>query len=187
MKLLNTIAVCLFFSLIIMSCGDDDPMDDPAVKGLDGEWKVTSLTVDLTSTISAVGINLSTTSVGNGKDLDYTLNLDNGNFTTMGSYGLELSTTTSSDPIPNVVSQSYTDVSGSGTYTNTDDEITVNGQLFDFEVDGVSFTQMTGPATASYTVDGDVLTVTQDEEMTTSTLGVESIVQMKSESVWARQ
>lgn len=188
MKLLNTITTCLFLSFLLIACGEDDPMmEEEVVLGLDGDWEAQSVEFDVVSTTSFLGLEVITTSTGTGKNIDYSLNLDNGNFTTSGAYDFELTTTSNALPDPFMETQNYTDVSGSGTYTNTETELTVDGQFFDFEFNGMSLSSSTGPATASYTIVDNVLTFSQDEEMVTDQGGTATTIKIVSTSVWNRK
>lgn len=189
MKLLKTITTCFFLSFLLFSCGSDDMMmeEEEEKMGLNGDWALQSVDVDVESVTSFQGSEISTNSVGEGKNLDYSLNLDDGNFTTEGAYDFEFSTTSSAIPAPILDTQNYSNVNGSGTYTNTETEITVDGQFFDFEFNGMPFTQSTGPATANYTIVDDVLTISQDEEMTTVTVVGTVTSKFTSISVWNRK
>lgn len=176
MKILNTIALCLFFSLIIISCGDEEEKSS-----LEGTWKAQSFDFSAESSFEFGGMVTSSKIDGDATSLDYTLVLDGTNFTTNGGY--DLSFTLDAAGMMSTINDSYANVNGSGTYTNTDTEITVNEQFFSFEVSGFPSSAVTGPATASYTIDGDILTISQNET-TTETLGTTTIV---STSTWKRQ
>jgi len=180
MKFLNTITTCVLLSLMLVACGDDEADEK---MGLNGDWEAQSINFDVSTSLDAGGMTTTTRSVGEGENLDYSLNLNNGEFKTSGSYDFSITTTSTIITEPTTDTQTYSNVMGSGTYTNTDTEITADGQFFDFDFNGMSLSSSTGPVTASYTLDGDLLTFEQND---TTMLGVTAAI-IQSTSVWKRK
>ena len=82
---------------------------------------------------------------------------------------------------------SVTNVTGAGTYTTLDDIITTNGALFELEFDGQDLSALQGEANANFSINGNTLTFTQDEEMISVTQGVTTTSVIQSKSTWTRQ
>jgi len=184
MKIFRTITFLFFASLLIVSCGDDETSNK---SGLDGDWEALSFEGEVSSSTTFDTLLLVSTTMIEGSNLNYDLKLDDGNFTTSGGY--DITTTANSEilPDPIVSEQSYSGISGDGTYTVEGDVINVIGQFFDFELDGVPYTQSTGPVSVNFDLDGDMLTFSQIEETTTNFGGSLSTTKVEFTSTWRRK
>ncbi|MEM6725576.1 MAG: hypothetical protein AAF598_16160, partial [Bacteroidota bacterium] len=82
----------------------------------------------------------------------------------------------------------YTNVTGTGTYTATEDELTILGSFFDLTVDGFDFSGFdTGSQTVNYSIDGNILTISQEETTEDSSGGFTTTSTNSSVSTWELQ
>lgn len=151
------------FSLLILvfSCGKDD--DPVAARGdIEGTWTATGMVANVETNSSG---NTSTVDV-TGSNFDYDLTFTADAFSTEGSYtGTNV---ISSGGFNQTQVVEYTDIMGSGTYTIDGNVITTMGSFFDFDASGMGSSGNSEPQNAQFSIDGDVLTMTQNET-TTST------------------
>ncbi|MEM9546121.1 MAG: hypothetical protein AAGA77_09110 [Bacteroidota bacterium] len=181
MNFTKAITVLLVGSFFLFSCGGDDK------NGLEGEWEAVSFQAEVSSSTAIEGVAFVSSTIIEGSNLDYVLNLDDGDYTVSGSY--DLTVTTGSDLIeePIVDGQSYSGVSGEGTYSLDEDEITVMGQFFEFDLDGAPIGQSAGTAVAKYTLNGDMLSFSQMEETMIDFGGSISTTTIEATSTWRRK
>jgi len=171
-------------AFLAQSCGDDEEMST-GTSELAGTWKAESLNGDVTSTVVFGGMTTVTSSIIDGTNLNYTLVLTDDSFTTSGSYDIEASIEVQGTNITS--SDSYSNVSGNGTYFTEGNEITVDGQFFELELNGMPLMSETGPVTATYNITNNVLTVTQNDVDTNTQSGVTTESQVNFVSTWRRQ
>ncbi len=181
MKLTFQMLFLCLFALSIFSCGDDDE-----VSTLDGTWTAVSSEFDVTNNSVVSGTAFSTQSTGTATDLDYDLVFTGSNFTTSGSYTYNVTTSVDGAVVSSGLNP-VSDVSGAGTYTVDGSVITIEGSLFEVESNGQSILAANGPQTANFTIEGDVLTFSQNEVITSEQSGVTSTSTIISTSVWERQ
>lgn len=185
MNFKNLFFLTFLVSIFLISCGDDEDMTT-ADSDLDGTWVAQTLTADVNSTTVIVGgLTVNTDVDLEGKNLDYTLVLDNGAFTTTGSYDIELNV--ESQGINTTQTDTYTDVSGGGSYTISGDQISVNGQFFDLEFNGMPLMISGEEQSATYVINGNTLTISQDETSVSNSDGVSSTTETVSVSTWTKQ
>ena len=184
MKKLNSLFL-LSLAIFLMACGGDD---DPSANGIDGEWTAISFNADIESTFSSPDIQpvVSTFSIV-ASNLNYDLDLNGDNYTTMGDYTITQSGSTDGVSIPEQTSE-FTNVSGSGNYTINGDVISVSGSFFELELDGVMMADISGPAEANWSINGDgQLTFSQNQNITQDIPGLTSTTSVVSTSVWERR
>ena len=120
-------------------------------------------------------------------NLNYDLDLNGDNYTTMGDYTITQSGSTDGVSIPEQTSE-FTNVSGSGNYTINGDVISVSGSFFELELDGVMMADISGPAEANWSINGDgQLTFSQNQNITQDIPGLTSTTSVVSTSVWERR
>lgn len=185
--MLKTLKFLFAFALILSltACGDDED-DTMNSTDLVGVWDAQSFDVLNTSTTVVSGMSFTTITEVEGIDIDYELTLNESDFTTVGEYSYNANVISDGTPVFNEV-LSVTDVTGVGTYTTLDDIITTNGALFELEFDGQDLSALQGEANANFSINGNTLTFTQDEEMITETQGVTTTSVIQSTSTWTRQ
>jgi len=82
----------------------------------------------------------------------------------------------------------YSDVTGSGTYTNDESTITINGSFFELEWNGIDLTATQGEQTANYEINADdQLVISQNDVVTSNTGGATVTTSVVSTSVWERK
>jgi len=184
MKNLFKNIICLVILFSFASCGDDN---EKSLTTLEGTWTAIEFSADVSLITELPGQSLEVTSNLEAENLNYDLTLDGTNFTTEGSYDINGTSSTSLTGTQNV-SDSYTNVSGSGTYTTTDTEITLSNSFYDLELDGMPVSAFSQPQTANYEINSDgELVITQNINMETDT-GVGNLVSdIRSSSVWVRK
>lgn len=164
------------------SGGDESPSTS-----LIGTWTAVSLEADVESTSSFNGTNITTTSIATGSDFNYDLTFTETSFTSSGSYTVSSTVSINGGPSQTVTSD-FSNVSGSGTYTSTEDELTLIGAFFSLESNGLP-AQTSGQAQmASYEINGNgELVISQEETMTLTQSGVTTSVNAMVTSRWARK
>lgn len=182
MKFKFTLLLCLVVSLFMVSCGEESKSES----ALEGTWEVYEFGGVVLSSTTTPDISIESKTNIEGSNMDYTLVLSEADFTTNGSYDIEVAAEVDGMVLSSTT-DNYTNVSGSGTYSATDTEITVNGQFFELELQGMPVSSTSGPATASYTIVDDVLTITQVDATTTDQLGIVSTSNISFESKWRKK
>lgn len=155
-----------------------------------GTWRAVSLDASTESSITSFGITVTVTSAIIGENLDYTVTFtDSGTFTTNGSYDITSTVMTPDETA--TATQSYTNVSGNGTYELTGTNlITVSGAFYDLQVDGVDTSAIADmPQEAQYTLsaDGQTLTFVQDQQQLEEVDGITIETTVASTSVFTRE
>jgi len=134
----NSLAA-IFCSLVLLlsSCGVNDPQT------LVGTWDAQSFSADIESTTDAGLFSIGSTTSIVGEAIDYSLTLTETEFSTTGSYNL-ISTVDIDGFGSSSFTQEVTGVNASGTYSSTDDAITIEGSLYDFQIGGFDFSDLEG-------------------------------------------
>lgn len=188
MKKFNPLHFVFFAVLFLAACGGDDGDAASTLSGLEGDWTAISFRTTVVSTFKPDGFEETTSNFSaEGSNMNYDLNLNDGAFTTSGGYTVSISGESAGMTIPDQESD-YSNVSGSGEYTLDGNKITVSGSFFELEIDGVMMTDMADmPSEATFNIDGDELTLTQDQTSDFSQPGLSSSTQVTSTSVWKRK
>ena len=155
--------------LLIASCSKDD--DTAARSGLEGTWTATAMPVNLTN--SAGGTTAVSTITGN--TFDYDLSFEESTFSTEGNYSA--TSVVVVDGYSTITDIDYTDVMSAGSYSIDGNIITIEGDgFFNFEapgtIDPTGGAGMTGTQNATFEINGDVLTMSQNETLTTTFNGI---------------
>ena len=184
MKFKFSIVFFLVISIVIQSCGDDDVIPRSE---LSGEWKAKTLegTIRTESTFSGSSIISNSTVTGANMNYYLTLTMSDNKFTAQGSYDIELATTAQGSTLS--MTDSYSNLSESGTYTSTDSEINLDASIYDISINGMVLEVTGGHTPATYSITNNVLTVTEvrQEEMNNGTIS--SVTDINIVSIWNRQ
>ena len=171
-------------SIVIQSCGDDEVI---ARSELSGEWKAQTLegTIRTESIFSGSSIISNSTVTGANMNYYLTLTMSDNKFTAQGSYDIELATTAQGSTLS--MTDSYSNLSESGTYTSTDSEINLDASIYDISINGMVLEVTGGHTPATYSITNNVLTVTEvrQEEMNNGTIS--SVTDINIVSIWNRQ
>lgn len=190
------VAFLSLFSLLTAFTCENEPLDsdiDNSVSDnseLLGDWSLVEFTVDLSTSTDFNGQTIGSDIDVQSTSADYTLTLAGNTFTTNGSYSYNANVVVNGEQYP---SDPYTleDVSGDGNYSTNGNEITVDGQFFEFTFEGnVDTSAFDGEQTATYalTDNGQTLTISQNESTsdTDSSTGAQTSTNTVSTSVWTR-
>jgi len=184
MKFKFSIVFFLVISIVIQSCGDDDVIPRSE---LSGEWKAQTLegTIRTESTFSGSSIISNSTVTGANMNYYLTLTMSDNKFTAQGSYDIELATTAQGSTLS--MTDSYSNLSESGTYTSTDSEINLDASIYDISINGMVLEVTGGHTPATYSITNNVLTVTEvrQEEINNGTIS--SVTDINIVSIWNRQ
>ena len=184
MKFKFSIVFFLVISIVIQSCGGDDAIP---ISELSGEWKAQTLegTIRTESTFSGSSIISNSSVTGANMNYYLTLTMSDNKFTAQGSYDIELATTAQGCTVS--VTDSYSNLSGSGTYNSTDSEITLDASIYVISLNGMVLEVTLGNIPATYFITNNLLTVTEvrQEEMDNSTIS--SFTDINMVSAWNRQ
>ena len=180
----------LFFALILMvsltACGGDDDAS-PSSDSLLGTWTATSFSANVETTSTISGTETKVTTAVTGSNFDYDVTFTATGFTTAGGYTTSVNTTLDGMALSTSVNTT-SGVAGVGTYTTDNDQITIVGAFYDYEVNGMSITATSPEQTATYEIDANgVLTFSQNEEITANTQSTMSTSRLVSTSTWVRK
>lgn len=150
------LTLAILMMLLLAACGNDNEII-PKSDGLEDTWKLISFEIDAqtTTVIAASGQTTVSNAEAYGENLTYEFTLDNGNWTTEGSYEMIVSATLDGMQVPSSIDR-YDDITRSGTYSAVDSTIiNINGSFLEFEHDGVSYISLGSLQTADYTINTD--------------------------------
>lgn len=169
--------------VIFQSCSSSDD-SQPENTSLIGDWKVTEFSAETSTTTNFDGEIFESNINILGSNFDYNVNFTAANYTTLGAY--DMTVTILVDGQPNETeTESYENVSGSGTYTIDGNVMTITGSFFDVDgLDVIGGDYQT--ATFQFSPDGQTVTFTQNEQMTQGTGGVSTDVTITSTTVMVR-
>ena len=184
MTKLSNLFFALLLSLTFIACNDDDNASPENLAGT--SWKAVEFEATIESTANAGGTEIKTISTAAGSNFDYSLSFADITYSTEGSYDIDTEVSSNGAVISSDQS-SYKEVKGNGGYTISGDTITVVGTFFNLEVNGIDFSQFQSSTMATYKVDGNKLTFTQEEESTNSFGGTSSTSKIIARSVWEKQ
>lgn len=182
-KLLLAVFTLIFFN----SCSEDDSTTPVDSESLLGTWTVISLNADsdVNTNLLQIPIQTSTTTVG--ENINYDVTFTETEYTVMGGYDLITTGTINGissdfDPV------SITDISETGTYTLSGNNITIDGNLYEFEADGISLSETSEQQVAQIVFNSNgELVMTQNVEETVSQDGTDFEVKIKAVSVWRKK
>jgi hypothetical protein len=190
-----SLLVVLFCLVSVFSC-DNEPVDDGIDLGtnnnnqdLVGVWNLLEFDVTLNSATTFEGQTITSNIDIVSTDVAYTLDFEQNSFTTNGNYTYNVNLVVDGNIN---TSESYTlnNVSGSGTYTTTDNEMTLEGSFFEFDFEGADNMAFQEEQTIDFQLsnDGETLTFTQNDTVsqTDDATGVEITSTTSSISVWVR-
>jgi len=184
---LTNLTLAMLMMLLLAACGNDD--ETPPITSsddLEDTWTVISFSADVESVSEIQGQTITSDVDIVGSNMAYDLTLDGSQFTTDGNYEMTLTSTVNGMTQTNT--DSYSNVMGTGNYTNDESTITINGSFFDLEWNGIDLSATQGEQTADYTINADdQLVISQNEIMTTNSNGIMMTTTFVSSSVWERK
>jgi len=181
---LTNLALAMLMMLLLAACGNDD--ETTPGDGLEDTWTVISFDADIESTTMVQGQTIVSDVDIVGVNMAYDLTLDGSGFTTAGDY--EMTVTSNVAGTTQTSTDGYSDVTGSGTYTNDESTITINGSFFELEWNGIDLTATQGEQTANYEINADdQLVISQNDVVTSNTGGATVTTSVVSTSVWERK
>ncbi len=181
---LTNLALAMLMMLLLAACGNDD--ETTPGDGLEDTWTVISFNADIESTTMVQGQTIVSDVDIVGGNMAYDLTLDGSEFTTDGDY--EMTVTSTVNGMTQTSTDSYTDVTGGGTYTNDETTLTINGSFFELEWNGIDLTATQGEQTTGYSINADdQLVLSQNDMMTSDTGGTTITTTVVSTSVWERK
>jgi len=176
--------------LLLASCGEEGISPNPEAQ-IVGTWTAQSFTASMEATSEFAGTSVNISMDMEGQDMDYLLTFTETDYSAAGTYGIKGSVDAGGGSlIP--LDQTYTEVTGDGTYSLNGDEITSNGAFFDFTVEGFDMSMLQGEvkATIEKLTDKELIFVQETEETTSQEVGGEisiSTSKIMARSVWKRQ
>ncbi|UII76313.1 hypothetical protein LV716_00535 [Flagellimonas sp. HMM57] len=180
----------LFFlsTLLIsfISCSDDDETPQIDSDSLLGTWTMISLDADtdLDGNFSIIDIESSTNTVG--ENFDYDLTFTETGYTVEGSYDLVTTGTTNGQPINDTTS--ITDVSESGTYTLDGNTITVDGDLYEYDINEVDLSGVLTDQSAKVSLNSNgQLVIDQIIDQNVNEEGIMFTVKIDATTIWRKK
>ncbi|WP_338730797.1 hypothetical protein [Mangrovimonas cancribranchiae] len=201
MKNLKQITL-LFLSILALTACENEPLDGDfsnnagetgggggSVNSTDliGDWEIVSFEATTANEIDMMGQVFSSGFEVEGVEMDYIVTFTESTFEANGNYNMELTILMDGQPTQ-TMSQTYTDVTGSGTYTTDGNTMTTDGTFFDFSFEGVDMSEFGGSQTAEYSFSngGQTLTMTQDTQEVETANGAETVTIVNSITVLNR-
>ena len=185
MKILK-VFLALTILIISNACSDDDttPVDS---ESLIGTWEAISMNVDsdINTTVLQIPIQTQTSSVG--ENIDYEVTFTETDFTVIGGY--DLITTGTINGVPSDFDPvTISGINETGTYSLDGNKITIEGNLYEFEADGISLSEPSEQQVAQITLNsnGD-LVMTQNIEQSVTQDGVDFEVIIDAVFVWRKK
>lgn len=183
----NRIKTLFALIIIVFVSACDSGGDEAPTTSLVGTWTAVSFSADVQSTTTFSGNSITSSSVITGSDFNYDVTFTETAFTTSGSYTQNSTISVTGQAEQTIISE-VTGVSGSGSYTTTAEEITLNGSFYDLELNGMPVQAEGQEQTASYEINSNgELIFSQNETITLSESGVTSTVSIVSTSRWTRK
>ena len=164
----------------------DNGSDGEPSNSLIGNWSADSFSGQIDVAITFGDETITTSTAITGSDFDYIISFTESEFSTSGGYTVTSTTTVDGQAFP-PTTVNVTNVTGSGTYTSTTDELTLSDSFFNLEVNGSPVETGAQPQTVSYTINGDQLTISQNETLSFTEQGITSSVTIVQSSTWTRQ
>ena len=152
-----------------------------------GDWETISFETQTTTNMTFMG----ETSISNneivGVDMDYIVSFTESAFVTSGNYSMHLITLFNGVEMQNVT-ETYPDVSGSGTYTTNGNTLTTDGAFFEFDFEGVDTSEYSEGQSIQFTFSngGQTLKMVQYEEVTINQSGAETTTIINSVTIMNR-
>ncbi|MBO3115281.1 hypothetical protein J4050_00890 [Winogradskyella sp. DF17] len=193
----RVVALFSLFALLTAFTCENEPLDDDIIIDNGGEintdilgvWNLVEFDVETSTTTNFNGTEVSSDVQIFSTSADYTVNFTESTFTTNGGYSYSSLVIVNGMEIPNDP-VTLTNVSGNGTYGVSGNEMTVNGQFFEFSLDGVDSSVFGEDQTLQFQIseDGQTLTFLQNETQIASdpTTGAETTSVIEGFSVWTR-
>lgn len=188
---------CLFTLLTAFTC-ENEPLDsdvdlETGDTNIDliGTWDLVEFSTTLGNEMDFAGQIITSDLDVYSTETNYILEFTANTFTTNGNYSYNASVIVDGVEFSN---EPYTldNVSGSGSYSTNGNEMTVDGQFFEFSFEGeMDSSALEGEQTATFELseDGQTLTFTQNEIVVTDDAATGTTVtsNVQGSSVWVRQ
>ncbi|MBC3845794.1 hypothetical protein H8K90_05350 [Winogradskyella echinorum] len=188
---------CLFTLLTAFTC-ENEPLDsdvdlETGDTNLDliGTWDLVEFSTTLGNEMDFAGQIITSDLDVYSTETNYILEFTANTFTTNGNYSYNASVVVDGVEFSN---EPYTldNVSGNGSYSTNGNEMTVDGQFFEFSFEGeMDSSALEGEQTATFELseDGQTLTFTQNEIVVTDDAATGTTVtsNVQGSSVWVRQ
>ncbi|WP_136467957.1 hypothetical protein [Flagellimonas onchidii] len=168
------IFLSLAVTLLFISCNKDEDTTPVDSESLIGTWSLISLDadIDLDTDFSGLSIKSSTKSVG--ENFDYTLTFTETTYAVEGGYDLVTTGTVNGEPL-DPQTNTIDDLDTTGTYEFSEDSnsITIDGQLYNFDLDDIDTSEVSLDQDISLVFDKDGnLVMTENQQATISEDGI---------------
>ncbi|MDC6367007.1 MULTISPECIES: hypothetical protein [Flavobacteriaceae] len=173
MNSIKAILLSTAVTLLFISCNKDEDTTPVDNESLIGSWSLISLEadIDLETNFSGLPIESSTKSVG--ENFDYTLTFTETTYAVEGGYDLVTTGTVNGVPIDSDT-QSISGISETGTYEFSNSSITIDGQLYEFELNEIDTSGISLDQSMDVAFNGDGnLVITQNQEATITEDGID--------------
>ena len=163
----------------------DDGGGDP-VNPLLGTWVATGMEATTLATTEGGGFSISVGSTSTLTESDYQIVVTDNTITASGSYSVELTVSIAGFP-PTTTTLDFEDVNGTANYTVSGNVLNVDGSYFDLDAEEASFDQGGATGEVTYSINGNQLTLTQDQTFTFTEDGATVTASITQTSTWERQ
>jgi len=184
------ISYLIFFyalTFLLSSCGGDDDLMPVSAEDLIGDWTAVAVESSVVTESTFDGITTKVTASNVGVDIDYTMSLDGTNYITSGGYDVEGQVTIEgAGSFP--VNTGFTDVSSSGTYTVSGNQLIADGDAFSIQIDGVEEAVSTEDQATTFGINSDgQLVLSLDFSMESTESGSTTNTVVLSSSTWEKR
>jgi|GEM_PF-6782690 len=177
--------ICLALLISLASCGGDEVSSD----GLEGTWELIEITSnsEVTTTISIIGETLTSISELSGENIDFEITFDESTYSGQGSYDMVGFVTTTGIPGQIPFNESLNDITSTGNYSATDNQMTITGSFVTVEFNGMT-TSGGQEQTVDYVINSDnELIITQSIDLTETVSGAVTTTKASSRTVLVRK
>lgn len=160
--------------------------DSTPTNTLIGTWSLSDMEADVEATTAAGPISLTASTAIDLIEADYQIVVTENTMTASGSYSLELTINIDGLP-PTTTTYEFNDIAGSVDYSVSGNTLNVEGSYFDLGVDGANFSEAGTTLEITYAINGDQLTLTQNQTTTIEEDQASVNVTVSQVSTWTRQ
>nr|WP_299342091.1 hypothetical protein [Allomuricauda sp.] len=175
------------FVALIASCSDDDSTEPIDAETLIGSWTAISLDadIDLNGDFAGIPVVSSTNTVG--ENLDYNVTFTETEYTVTGGYDLVTTGTVNGEPL-DAEPTSISGINETGTYSLDGNTLTIDGNIYDFDANGVSLSEVSAEQIVEVSINSNgELVMRERGEQTLTVEGINFTVDIDAVSVWRRQ
>lgn len=184
MKNLFKIILCFTILISLASCGGDEVSSD----GIEGTWELFEITSNSEVSVTVFGETFTSTTDLSGENIDFEITFDESMFTGQGSYDMVGTVITTGVSGSTPFNQSLENITSTGSYTATDDQLIVSGNLISLDTNGMTSAGGAEEQISTYEINSNnELIILQGADFTENANGAVTRTQVSSRAVLVRK